>query len=111
MGLEIERKFHGRRAPEWLEECDSAQIGQGYVALEGDTEVRVRSRGDDRSLTVKRGGGLVRAEVEVELAAEQFRAALAADRRAAGSRSAATSCPSPHRSFDVDVYDERAEPG
>jgi adenylate cyclase len=68
LGREIERKFrlHG---DEWRGEVmNTSQIRQGYVHLDGDTEVRVRVRDDRATLTVKRGGpGLERREVEVDI--------------------------------------------
>jgi len=105
MGLEVERKFLVDERPEWLEGCESAQIRQGYLALDGDTEVRVRRHGDDLWLTVKHGGGLVRSEVEVELDPDRFEQLwrLTDGRRVSKRRYAV---PSEHRSFDVDVYDD-----
>ncbi len=72
MATEIERKFLLSALPEWLEECPSERIEQGYLALEAEGEVRVRAAGDARRLTVKRGGGRSREEVEIELDPEQF---------------------------------------
>jgi adenylate cyclase len=68
LGHEIERKFrlHGEG---WRAEVThTSQIRQGYVHLDGDTEVRVRVRDDRATITVKRGGpGLERREVEVDI--------------------------------------------
>ena len=105
MGVEVERKFLIAELPGWLEDCESAPIRQGYVALDGDTEVRVRAHGEARRLTVKHGGGLARAEVEFELDEERFQElwALTSGRRVSKVRHAV---PTEHRSFDVDVYGE-----
>lgn len=69
---EIERKFLLDTPPTVIEQRAPARIRQGYLAISGDTEVRVRSRGDERVLTVKRGQGLVRREVSVPLTVGQF---------------------------------------
>ncbi len=105
MGLEVERKFLLSDQPEWLERCEAEPIRQGYVALDGDTEVRVRRHGGRCSLTIKHGGGLARAEVEVDLDDDRFEELwrLTGGRRVSKRRYLV---PSEHRHFDVDVYDE-----
>ena len=70
--LEIERKFLIPEQPEWLGECASEPIEQGYVALEEEVEVRLRRRGEACTLTVKRGSGETREEREVGLEPEAF---------------------------------------
>lgn len=72
MGFEVERKFLLAEPPEWLREHPSTQIEQGYVAITDEVEVRLRRAGEDRFLTVKRGHGEVREEVEVALEGGQF---------------------------------------
>ena len=67
---EIERKFRVARLPTGL--GNGASLRQAYVAVEGDVEVRVRSDGTHHVLTVKGGGGLERAEVEVAIDAAAF---------------------------------------
>jgi CYTH domain-containing protein len=76
VGVEIERKFRVPDPPRWLSECRSEAIDQGYVAIaEGGEEVRVRRvEGSSGVLTVKRGQGEERLEVEIELSDDQFRA-------------------------------------
>ena len=69
---EIERKFLVSEAPDRLEESSSARIEQGYLALSERSEVRLRRSGDDLRLTVKRGAGEVREEVEVPIGRELF---------------------------------------
>jgi len=105
MGVEVERKFLVDVLPEWLGGCESAPIQQGYVALDGDTEVRVRRFGEERWLTVKHGGGLVRAEIELELDEDRFEQLwrLTEGRRLSKRR---YFVPSEQRNFDVDVYEE-----
>lgn len=49
------------------------RIRQGYLAVDGDVQVRVRERsGQGRSLTVKGGEGGTRTEVELSIGADQF---------------------------------------
>jgi CYTH domain-containing protein len=66
-GVEIERKYLVERVPEGLDWLDERPLRQGYVALDGDTEVRVREDAGAWRLTVKHGGGLRRVEEELEL--------------------------------------------
>jgi CYTH domain-containing protein len=71
--VEIERKFVLAAPPGALEQHPHRRIEQGYVAIDPDgTEVRVRRRGDDRTLTIKSGAGLVRTEEEWALEAPRF---------------------------------------
>ena len=67
LGSEIERKFLLRGIPDDVDWIDEKAIRQGYVALDGDTEVRVRLSGSEATLTVKHGGGRSRTEEEVPL--------------------------------------------
>ena len=102
--LEIERKFLVPRAPDWLLGCRVEEIEQGYLAIEGDeVEVRVRRRAEGTYLTVKRGSGSQRTEVEVEVSAEQFDALwpLTAGRRV---RKARYYVPTEVGEIEVDVY-------
>ena len=70
-GVEIERKFLVDRAPDGLP--DGEPIEQGYLAVGGDgVEVRVRRRGEDATLTVKSGPGMVRTEEEFAIDARRF---------------------------------------
>jgi CYTH domain-containing protein len=71
---EIERKFLVARLPSDLAGRPGVEIRQGYLSWEpsGGVEVRVRARGEARLLTVKRGSGAVRDEVEIALTGEQF---------------------------------------
>ena len=87
--LEVERKFLVPTPPDWLSSCTVEEIEQGYLAIEGDEiEVRLRRSGTDSYLTVKRGSGPQRVEVEIEVGAEQFEAlwALTAGRRLSKAR-------------------------
>jgi adenylate cyclase len=72
MPPEVERKFLFAGALDWLDRYPSTPIEQGYLAIEETVEVRLRRAGDGRRLTVKRGHGEVRDEVEVELDRDQF---------------------------------------
>ena len=71
--MEIERKFLLPAPPDDLDRHPSTAIEQGYLAVHPDgTEVRVRRRGGAATLTVKSGGGKVRAEEELALADADF---------------------------------------
>jgi adenylate cyclase len=72
MASEIERKFLLSEPPDWLSRCRAVRIEQGYLAIERDAEVRLRRRDEERLLTVKRGHGEVREEIEIALDAGQF---------------------------------------
>lgn len=72
MPSEIERKFLLEHLPAELDQSPSAEIEQGYLAIAPDAEVRVRRRGEAFSLTLKRGGGEEREEIEIELDKRQF---------------------------------------
>jgi CYTH domain-containing protein len=64
--MEIERKFLIPEPPPDLADFPNSAIEQAYVAIDpAGTEVRVRRRGDDTTLTVKGGRGRARAEVEL----------------------------------------------
>jgi adenylate cyclase len=73
VGVEIERKFLISRAPDWLSDCESERVEQGYLAVGDDgSEVRVRRIGDRTVLTAKRGRGERRLEEEIEIDPEEF---------------------------------------
>jgi adenylate cyclase len=72
MALEVERKFRLPGAPDWLGDHPSIRIEQGYVVIAEDVEVRLRRSDEERLLTIKRGHGEVREEVEIPLSGEQF---------------------------------------
>jgi adenylate cyclase len=71
--MEIERKFLIPSPPPGLERFPSSHIEQAYVAIDpAGTEVRIRRRDDDTTLTIKGGRGRSRAEEELELDPERF---------------------------------------
>jgi CYTH domain-containing protein/CHAD domain-containing protein len=109
VGCEIERKFLLGEPPGWLEDRSAVPIEQGYVALADDVEVRLRRAGDRRLLTVKRGSGEVREEVEVELSRAQFDALwpLTESRRLAKRRYRAAL--GNGLQAEIDVYEGRLE--
>jgi CYTH domain-containing protein/CHAD domain-containing protein len=74
MSQEIERKFLLTEAPPWLGGRVGTRIEQGYLAIDGEVEVRLRRAGAERWLTVKGGAGEVRTEVELPLEEEQLEA-------------------------------------
>jgi adenylate cyclase len=70
-GIEIERKFLLDGLPSALAFARRRAILQGYLAIDGDTEVRVRRTPAGSTLTIKHGSGEVRIEEELELAGRQ----------------------------------------
>jgi adenylate cyclase len=65
MATEIERKFLLTELPATLRLARGEAIKQGYLALDGDTEVRLRTGSQAPRLTIKSGRGEVRTEVEL----------------------------------------------
>ena len=66
-GVEVERKFLLSGLPPTMRYARREPIRQGYIALDGDTEVRVRITPKAAVLTIKSGHGGVRIEEEVTL--------------------------------------------
>jgi CYTH domain-containing protein len=64
---EIERKFLVTDAPPDLDRHPSQEIRQGYVAIDATAEVRVRQRGERRTLTVKSAPARTRVEEEIDI--------------------------------------------
>ena len=73
-GTEIERKFLLHGLPPQLAFARRERIRQGYLALDGDTEVRVRMSTKGSRLTIKHGRGAVRVEEELALDDRQAQA-------------------------------------
>jgi CYTH domain-containing protein len=105
--IERERKFLVGSIPADI--GPAVEIRQGYLAVDGDVEVRIREADDDHVLTIKGGRGRDRTEVERSLDEEQFNALwpLTAGRRLQKGR---------HRvplgaglTAEVDVYRGRHE--
>ncbi|HEY5197603.1 MAG TPA: CYTH domain-containing protein [Solirubrobacteraceae bacterium] len=71
-GREIERKFLVHEPPDGFDRHPSEQIEQGYIVVEGPSEVRVRRRDGRTLLTVKAGAGRVRVEEEFEIDERRF---------------------------------------
>ena len=72
MGKEIERKFLVAGDAWRAEVCSTLRLRQGYVAIDGKTNVRVRSDGQRAWLTVKGAGeGITRPEFEYEIPADE----------------------------------------
>jgi CYTH domain-containing protein len=72
-GQEVERKWLVAEVPADVLGAAAEPIEQGYLAVEADGgEVRLRRRAGRCFLTAKSGHGLVRRELEVEIAPEQF---------------------------------------
>jgi len=71
--MEIERKFLIPTPPPDLEHFPCSRIEQAYVAIDdAGTEVRIRRRAGETTLTIKGGRGRSRAEEEMEIDAERF---------------------------------------
>jgi adenylate cyclase len=64
---EIERKFLVNVAPDPAGLAGATTLRQGYLAIEGPVEVRLREADGTTTLTVKAGRGVARTEVEAEL--------------------------------------------
>lgn len=71
---EIERKFLVPELPTDIDEHPSTRVAQGYLAVDGKDELRIRERSNgDFTLTLKQGSGMSRAEQEVQLTEGLFR--------------------------------------
>jgi adenylate cyclase len=105
--MEVERKFLVPAPPD-LAGTDSDEIEQGYLAVGEGGEVRLRHKGGRLLLTAKRGSGLSRDEVEVEIDSEAFERlwALTEGRRLRKRRHV---IPHEGRRIEVDVYDGELE--
>lgn len=103
----MERKFIVESPPD-LAGVESEPIEQGYLAVGSDGEVRLRRKGDDHLLTVKRGAGLSRAEEEIELDRAQFEALwpLTEGRRLRKRRHV---IPHGDLRIELDVYEDELE--
>jgi CYTH domain-containing protein len=64
---EIERKFLVPTVPGSLELGSGARLRQGYLAIDGAVEVRLRRSEQGSVLTLKVGTGLARTEVELDV--------------------------------------------
>src|SRR5678815_4414623 len=74
-GDEIERVFKVRQVPKNIEQYPSADIVQGYLAVDASgSEVRLRKMGEHFFETFKGSGRLQRRELEIELNHDQFKA-------------------------------------
>ena len=74
MAVEIERKFLVDQPPPAEVLGAGEHLRQGYLAGEGDVEVRVRIGPGGARLTVKAGGGMSRTEVELDVPVEEAEA-------------------------------------
>ncbi|HEX6460795.1 MAG TPA: CHAD domain-containing protein [Thermoleophilaceae bacterium] len=71
-GVEIERKFLVYELPD-LSDHPGEEIEQGYLALDGEVELRVRRAGTSTLITMKAGGGESRFEEEFEIDPARFK--------------------------------------
>ena len=65
--MEIERKFRLSGVPPTMRFARRVPMRQGYLALDGDTEVRLRITPEAAVMTIKAGRGGVRVEEEIAL--------------------------------------------
>ena len=106
---EIERKFLLKRLPPRLRHFHSRTIEQGYLSVKSDgSQIRLRKAGRHHSLTVKRGRGVTRQEIEVDLTRDQFEELWPAT---AGCRLTKTryDVPFGRHLIEIDVYHGRNE--
>ncbi len=105
MPVEIERAFVADGMPDPALLGPGVALRQGYVASEGEVEVRLRIRERDAVLTVKAGRGLVRTEVELPLSIDDAEALW---RHTEGRRLAKHRhrVPVGDHVAEVDVYDD-----
>ena len=106
---EIERKFLLKRLPPNLRHFHSRTIEQGYLSVKTDgTQIRLRKSGRCHSLTIKRGRGLSRQEIEIDLTRDQFEELWPAT---AGCRltKARYDVPFGKHTIEIDVYRGRNE--
>ena len=68
---EVERRFLLGAVPAAIEGQPSKALVQGYLAVDPGASLRLRTAGGRTRLTLKRGKGLERTEVEIDLEAEQ----------------------------------------
>jgi CYTH domain-containing protein len=108
-GVEIERKFLVERPPGDLGDWTGERLEQGYVAITGEAEVRIRRRGDGdgarATLTVKSAPALTRVEEELALEPAAFERLwpLTAGRRVVKTRH--TQRTGPGVLLELDVYE------
>lgn len=101
---EIERKFLLKKLPKNLHEFNHKRIVQGYLAVHDDrTQVRLRKADWFCTITVKRGRGFSRDELEIEVDRPQFEKLWPAT---AGRRLRKTRyyIPFGHYTIEIDVY-------
>lgn len=101
---EIERKFLLKRLPQKLRQFRNRSIEQGYLSVKADgTQIRLRKAGQRYSLTIKRGRGVSRQEIEIDLTRGQFDALWPST---AGCRLTKTryDVPLGKRTVEIDIY-------
>ena len=73
MSAEIERKFLVKKLPPELIRHKGKEIRQAYLCQEAhEYEIRIRAIDRDYYLTVKKGTGLIRQEVEISIPEKEF---------------------------------------
>ena len=109
-GIERERRFLTPDIPRELLAGEGTPILQGYITPEkADVEVRIRTKGEKRYLTVKRGLGMVREEEELEIGPREFEG-LWRFVGPAHLRKTRYITPLSHVAVEIDVYVEPLAP-
>jgi CYTH domain-containing protein len=106
MAQEIERKLLVDELPSDLDAWSARRLEQGYLAITGEAEIRIRrADGDDARLTVKSAPGLSRVEEELALDGDAFERLwpLSEGRRVTKVRH--TREDAPGVVFELDVYE------
>lgn len=69
--LEIERRWLVSAPPPGLAEHPHQRLRQGYLIVDEAASLRIREKGDGSKVTIKRGAGLSRTEVEIDVSEAQ----------------------------------------
>ncbi len=70
---EIERKFIIDSIPDNIDSFPHKEIIQGYIVTTERSDMRIRDEGGKYLLTVKKGTGIERDEIEINISEEQFK--------------------------------------
>lgn len=115
MAKEIERKYvlTDRRLPSYVVTENSRQIHQTYLAI-GKEEVRVRKTikegQETHTMTIKKGSGLTREEIEFEIDVETYNQLLEGENRKPLIKTRRTMHLLGYE-FDCDIYENAAIEG
>jgi CYTH domain-containing protein len=112
MTIEIEKKFLLKHIPQTLQWASSKTIHQTYLAT-GDEELRIRKTVKDEkefyTMTIKRGTGLVREEIENDISSSTYEQLLSSTGRKPLIKTRKVTIISSHSmeyEVEVDFYEE-----